>query len=197
MVGDGNGDGVADISQASVTSALFEVKSALGSAAPKTYVTLVVDSKDGKTDTDAGTATLQNVNQADAPANLPDAITMPLGLISFEAVVGSSGTPGVGLTETFSLYVDARKEADGSFWVNGYWKENVAGTWVNLASAPFGGAIVEEGGRLRLDFTITDGGEFDADGKVDGIITDAGAVGSMPLSIVGYTPDLPAGGFWF
>ena len=56
---------------------------------------------------------------------------------------------------------------------------------------------MEEGGRLRLDFKITDGGEFDADGKVDGVITDPGAVGSMPLSIVGYTPDLPNGGFWF
>jgi len=75
-------------------------------------------------------------------------IKMPLGLISFEAVVGSSGTAGVGVSETFSLYVEARKEADGSFWVNG-------------------------------------------------VITDPGAVGSMPLSIVGYTPDLPAGGFWF
>jgi len=93
--------------------------------------------------------------------------------------------------------VKTRKEPDGSFWVNGYWKQNAAGTWVNLASAPFGGAIVEEGGRLRLDFKITDGGEFDADGKVDGVITDPGAVGSMPLSIVGYTPDLPNGGFWF
>jgi len=29
------------------------------------------------------------------------------------------------------------------------------------------------------------------------VITDPGAVGSMPLSIVGYTPDPAAGTFWF
>ena len=37
--------------------------------------------------------------------------------------------------------------------------------------------MVEEGGKLRLDFKLTDGGEFDADGKVDGVITDPGAAG--------------------
>jgi len=200
VAGDGNGDGTPDSQQSGVTSVVFlDTPTAVSkpASAPPVYVNLVADSKAGKIDPDAGTATLQNVKQADAPANLPADIKMPLGLISFEAQVGSSGTPGVGVAETFSLYVEARKEADGSFWVNGYWKQNTAGTWVNLASAAFGGAMVEEGGKLRLDFRITDGGEFDADGQVNGVIADPGAVGSMPLSLVGYAPDLPPGGFWF
>ena len=51
-------------------------------------------------------------------------------------------------------------------------------------------------GNQHLDFQIVDGGEFDADGKVDGIITDPGAPGHLPLSIVGLAPDIPQG-FWF
>jgi hypothetical protein len=54
-----------------------------------------------------------------------------------------------------------------------------------------------DGGRLRLDFRIEDGGEFDADGLANGVITDPGAPGYLPLSIVGTAPDLAQGGFWF
>nr|WP_322835864.1 choice-of-anchor U domain-containing protein [Verminephrobacter aporrectodeae] len=56
--------------------------------------------------------------------------------------------------------------------------------------------MVDEGGRLRLDFTITDGGAFDADGQADGSITAPGAAAQMPLSIVGQAPDGAHGGFW-
>lgn len=148
--------------------------------------------------TDSNTASLQNVQQRDAPSNLPPEIKMPLGLLSFDAEVGNSGTVGVGVTETFSLYVEKRVTADGNLWVNGYWKQNAAGTWVNLASAAQGGGIVEEGGRLRLDFQITDGGEFDADGQINGIISDPGAAGFLPQSITDYQPKLPVvDHFWF
>jgi len=103
-----------------------------------------------------------------------------------------TGANGAAVTETFSLYVDT------DLGVNGYWKQNSAGTWVNLASSVFGGTMVEEGGRLRLDFAITDGGEFDADGKVDGTITDPGAAGFMAQSITEHQPKLPTvEHFWF
>ena len=199
LAGDGNGDGVADSQQSGVTSVPFlqttSAQSNPGTAAP-VFVTLVVDSQDGKSDS-TNTATLTNVRQLDAPPDLPPEIKMPLGLIAFSANVGlstpsPSGAPAVGVLETFSLYVDPSLE------VNGYWKQNTAGTWVNLASAAFGGQIVTEGGKTRLDFQLTDGGEFDADGKVDGIITDPGAAASMPLSLVGYAPTLADGThFWF
>jgi hypothetical protein len=127
---------------------------------------------------------------------------MPLGLISFSATVGLSGVAGVGTTETFSLYVDS------DLGVNGYWKQDSNKTWVNLASEVYGGQLVTEGGKTRLDFQITDGGQFDADHTVNGTIEDPGAAGFVPLSLVGYAPDawislvgylpeLPAGGFWF
>jgi len=56
---------------------------------------------------------------------------------------------------------------------------------------------VMEGGKMRLDFHIEDGGQFDADGKVDGIITDPGAPGKLALSIVGLAPDMGHNPFWF
>jgi hypothetical protein len=123
-------------------------------------------------------------------------------LISFDAVVGLSDTAGVGVTETFSLYVDS------TIGVNGYWKQDTIGTWVNLASAAYGGQVVTEGGKTRLDFKITDGGEFDGDHSVNGTIEDPGAAGFVPMSLVGYAPDawislvgyvpvLPGGDFWF
>lgn len=170
VAGDGNGDGVADSAQANVTSVPFlktdTAESAPGDA-PPVYVTLVSDSVDGKTDTtQTQTAVLKDIQQLDAPADKPADVDMPLGLISFTADVASAGAQ-----EDFSLYVD------GGVLINGYWKQNTTGSWVNLASADYGGRVVSEGGKTRLDFQIVDGGEFDDDGKADGVITDPGAPG--------------------
>ena len=57
--------------------------------------------------------------------------------------------------------------------------------------------IVSVGGKTRIDFAIIDGGAFDADGIANGIIVDPGAIGSMPLSMVGATPVSTGTGFWF
>jgi len=174
VAGDGNGDSTPDGQQAGVASLpILQTPTPIsnpGSAAT-VYVSLVADSKNGKIDADAGSVTLTNVRQLDAPANLPPGVNMPLGQISFDAVVGLSATPGVGVTETFSLYVDA------SLGMNAYFKKNAAGTWVNLASPEFGGQVVTEGGRTRLDFALTDGGPFDSDGVINGTIADPGAPG--------------------
>jgi len=97
-----------------------------------------------------------------------------MGMIAFKADVGTAGK-----TENFSLYVDK------SLSVNGYWKLDKFGDWVNLASEEYGGKLVVEGEKIRLDFKITDGGDFDADGKADGTITDPGAAG------FGYTTKSP------
>jgi hypothetical protein len=195
VAGDGNGDGVADAQQQSVASVPFlKTPTAITSPgnAPPMFVSLVGDSRDGKPDTtDANTAKLENVVQKDAPTNLPAEVQMPLGLISFDAAVGLSGTAGVGVTETFSLYVDP------TLGINGYWKQDTSGTWVNLASSVYGGAIVTEGGKTRLDFRITDGGQFDADHTVNGTIVDPGAAGFVPLSLVGYKPEFPVDDPWF
>nr|WP_224742628.1 DUF4214 domain-containing protein [Stutzerimonas kunmingensis] len=170
VAGDGNGDGKADSQQANVTSAAFlktaTAQSAPGDAKP-VYVTLVADSVAGKTDTaQANTTVLKAVAQLDAPANKPADVDMPLGQISFTADVVSAGA-----AKDFSLYVD------DAVLINGYWKQDAAGTWVNLASSTYGGKVVSEGGKTRLDFTLVDGGAFDDDGVADGVITDPGAPG--------------------
>ncbi|MES2756238.1 MAG: Ig-like domain-containing protein [Pseudomonadota bacterium] len=189
VAGDGNGDGVADAQQVAVTSVAFlNTATAQSNPAGSTplYITLVADSVDGKVDPATSTAILDSVIQLDAPANRPAELTMPIGLIAFRSDVATVGQVG-----NFSLYVDS------TLSINGYWKLNAAGAWVNLASTPYGGNVVIEGGKTRLDFHITDGGEFDDDGLADGVITDPGAAGFMPLSLVGHVPELGIGHFWF
>ena len=174
-LGDGNGDGTPDALQANVTSLPFLNSStpvSNPSDAQSIFVSLVADSKDGKIDTtDSGSATLFSVKQIDAPVNLPPDVKMPIGQISFSANVSAAG-----MTETFSLYVDS------SLGLDAYWKQSVGGTWINIASPIYGGKVVTEGGKTRLDFQITDGGAFDSDHTPDGVITDPGAPGFLSLN---------------
>ncbi|MCW5321248.1 hypothetical protein D5039_08775 [Verminephrobacter aporrectodeae subsp. tuberculatae] len=178
--GDGNDDGIADSAQAAVAS--FSAKI---SGSPGTSVTLVADSQGGKV-TSGSHARITSLEQKTAPAETPQALETPIALTSFQATLETTGS-----TETFSLYVDPK------IGTNGYWLQDHGGTtWVNLASSPYGGKMVNEGGRLRLDFSITDGGPFDADGEANGSITASGAAAQMPLSIVGQAPNGAQDGFW-
>ncbi|MCW5289109.1 glycosyl hydrolase [Verminephrobacter aporrectodeae subsp. tuberculatae] len=188
IAGDGNGDGVKDSMQAAVSSVSL-VRSPTGESRPagaaSTHVTLVADSLDGKPNP-GSSARITHLEQKNAPAELPKGMEMPLGLLRFEAAQATGHS-----SEKFSLYVDP------ALGVNGYWLRDSTGTWVNLASSPYGGKMALEGGQLRLDFEISDGGQFDADGKANGVITAPGAAAQMPLSIVGQATDLAHGGFWF
>jgi hypothetical protein len=189
VAGDGNGDGIRDSEQASVASIGF-VASPTGESnpgsAPPTFTTLVASSQDGKVSGDPTNSRILSLTQKDAPPDLPEGLEAPIGLVSFTVQLGQGKT-----SESFSLYVDP------ALGVNGYWKQDSSGTWTNIASEPYGGEMVMEGGRLRLDFQIVDGGEFDGDGLVNGVITDPGAPGHMPLSIVGQSPDIGQTPFWF
>lgn len=185
--GDGNGDGIADNAQSSVSSTPFlrtdKAVSDPGSA-PQTFITLVANSDQGHVGTE-GTAQITSLTQGDRSAQLPNSMASSLGSIaSTVAITGSAA-------ETFSLYVD------GSLPANGFWVQDNQGTWVNLASAAYGGRVVAQGNKLRLDFQITDGGAFDRDGRADGVITLQGEIGQMPLTIVGYAPETAQSGFWF
>lgn len=167
VAGDGNGDGIPDIQQSEVASVPFRNTQQVSQDpdAPVVFVTLVGGSENGVPRSESSVK-ITSAQQLDAPADKPADLAMPLGLIGFTAVAASSGS-----TETFSLLID------GDIAINGYWKQNTQGTWVNLASAEYGGRVVTENGKTRLDFTITDGGQFDDDGKADGIISDPGAPG--------------------
>ncbi|MCW8169760.1 hypothetical protein D8B22_11735 [Verminephrobacter aporrectodeae subsp. tuberculatae] len=181
VAGDGNGDGVRDSTQAAVGSTSV-VRGPTGESR-STPVTLVAGSQDGKVDPASG-ARITRLKQEDAPA-LPKGMEMPLGLLSFKATLATGRS-----SEKFSLYLDP------ALGVNGYWMQDGSGTWVNLSSAAYGGKMGSEGGRLRLDFEISDGGRFDADGQANGAITAPGAAAQMPLSIVGLASDLAPNGFW-
>lgn len=167
--GDGNGDGIADSSQQNVTSVPFRNTDRISENpdADATFVSLAAN-VDESAPAGGTVVSVRNVAQQDAPEDAPAGAKMPLGLIDFEATIS---TPGA--SESFSLFVD------DELLINGYWKQNAAGDWVNLASEEYGGAIVTQNGKTCLDFTITDGGEFDNDGKADGVITDPGAVGYL------------------
>ncbi|WP_425913261.1 Ig-like domain-containing protein [Pseudomonas sp. GWSMS-1] len=169
LQGDGNGDGIRDSEQSDVTSLVFRQTGQISTdpSALQAPLTLVANSLAGQTNPD-GNAKITYIEQLDAPAVLPDGLSAPLGLLAFAAKVDIPGA-----NETFSLFIDA------SLGVNGYFKQNASGVWVNLADPANGGQIITEYGKTRLDFVIQDGGEFDADGKADGIITDPGILGVL------------------
>lgn len=169
LQGDGNGDGIRDSEQSDVTSLVFRQTGQISNdpTALKTPLTLVANSLAGQTNPN-GNAQITYVEQLDAPAVLPEGLRAPLGLLAFAAKVDIPGS-----NETFSLFIDA------SLGVNGYFKQNASGVWVNLADPANGGLLVTENGKTRLDFVIQDGGEFDSDGKADGIITDPGILGIL------------------
>ncbi|WP_027360613.1 DUF4347 domain-containing protein, partial [Desulforegula conservatrix] len=175
VTGDGNGDGVQDQLQSSVSSFPFlktPTPDSNPGNAPSVFVTIVGGSDGGKIDSGSSPVSFKNIQQLDAPTDLPENVEMPLGMISFTADIETPGS-----SENFSIFVDE------NIAINGYWKQNQEGAWVNLASPEYGGQIVTEGGKTRLDFAILDGGEFDNDGEADGVITDPGAPGWRDIAL--------------
>ncbi|MFZ6736076.1 choice-of-anchor U domain-containing protein, partial [Undibacterium sp. Ji42W] len=145
--GDGNGDGIPDQSQKNVSSLLWNNNT----AANNHYVTLANNNFLSQT----------NVATTVAPATLPVELSMQYGMITTQLTGLAAGQE-----TTMSLYTDAMGP------VNGYWVQDKAGTWTNIATN-----IATVNGKLKVDFKITDGGIFDADGKVDGKITLNGGLG--------------------
>ena len=170
--GDGNKDGIPDQFQANVAS--------------NATLTLVASSVQAIPPVDA-TTTISNFSNVSALGTLkpPTGMTQPGGVLSFNALVSA------GKAEHFSILVAA------SLGVNGYWQQSTDGAWVNLASAINGGSITQVGDQTRLDFVITDGGAFDGDHLINGVIVDTGLVAYLTPGLVGMPPVLPDDGFWF
>ncbi|WP_298927029.1 choice-of-anchor U domain-containing protein [uncultured Ramlibacter sp.] len=143
----------------------------------RSRITLVADSLDGLPDPDANTATVRQFSQSPGPSN-DQGVEDAAGSLRF--AVGLSGTGG---TETFSLLLDR------TIAQNGYWVVDREGFWTNLAAPAHNGESAVSGSQGRLDFQITDGGEFDLDGAVNGAITSVGVVANMNFSLLGHTPD--------
>jgi hypothetical protein len=171
-MGDANGDGIADQYQSNVAS--------------NAMLTLVAQSTQGVPPVDAQTQITGLTNGSSLGSLTPPAgMTEPGGVLAFNALVTS------GKAEHFSLLVA------NSLAVNGYWQQNSAGAWVNLAVESNGGSITQVGNITRLDFVVTDGGALDGDHAVNGVIVDTGLVGHLTPSLVGMPTTLPDNDFWF
>lgn len=152
-VGDGNGDGIIDEQQDHVSSVLSATDNSGNRV--DSLITVMVGDEGQRSD-----AKLFNLTANPPPSGLPANINLPFGLISFTAnnvsVAGEAG---------FSVFVDA------SVPVNGYFKQNARGEWVNIATN-----IQTVGSKTRIDFKVIDGGEFDLDDSPNGSIRDPGGL---------------------
>jgi VCBS repeat-containing protein len=175
ITGDGNGDGIADANQIAVVSTPVSVAGAANAG----YVTLVADSNHGQV-ASGSTTVITDFVQSTAASTMPTNSSTPLGSIGFTAETGT-----VSGLETFSLFVDP------TLGVNGYWVQAANGNLVNLASEAYGGSMVIDGDKLRLDFQVQDGSIFDHDGAANGNVQIDGAIGYVPMSLISYTPDAP------
>jgi hypothetical protein len=149
--GDGNGDGFQDAEQSYVTSLLWTENG----LQPSSYVTFT---------------NMLKLDQIAAqtlvtPAALPIDLKLPVGQVT-ASIMGVEA----GHALTMVTYISSDIAATG------YWMQNRAGQWVDVS-----GNMATADGRTRIVFTITDGGEFDADGKVDGRITEIGGPGKWNL----------------
>ncbi|MFZ6775072.1 DUF4214 domain-containing protein, partial [Undibacterium sp. SXout7W] len=179
--GDGNGDGIADQLQKDVTSFLWNNNFTIPH-----YLT--VANQAGWAQTHAITL------PSNTATNIPASLSFPYGVLSIqlEAPASPAATPlsivpeesstplqAAPLQIGMSLYTDILTP------VNGYWVQDAKGNWVNIATN-----ITTVNNHLKVDFTVTDGGAFDADGKVDGKILSVGALGyQTPTPAVGTPGD--------
>ncbi|WP_227812762.1 Ig-like domain-containing protein [Massilia sp. IC2-477] len=107
VLGDGNGDGVADSRQANVASLATAVTG-------NPFATLEV----------AGNYTLTSVSAGPVPTGLPRNVKLPLGQLDFSI----NGVSAGGTVEV-AIYVDAGQK------VNSYFKLDNTGKWVNIAKS--------------------------------------------------------------
>ncbi len=143
--GDGNGDGIPDSEQATVTSLKnTEVSSTA-------YLTLAID--------DADCSALSGVSISGAPAD--SGFTYPVGLLHFNAACVS------GASTTVTIYYD--QDYDTSEWVA---RKYINGAYTTIQDAVF--VIETIGGTpvTTLIYELVDGGPLDADGVVNGVIVD-------------------------
>ncbi|MBK5969232.1 MULTISPECIES: hypothetical protein [Thiorhodovibrio] len=200
LTGDGNGDGMLDSAQGDVASLAIKGTgdSTKDPDAEPVYVTLVggtfseeVAPGGSGVSLPCGRVTLETMTLGEAPPPEDrDGIDMPLGLIGFKANAAiSEGATDAGKVP-FSLLIEKNPDLADEEQINGFWKQDSAGNWVNLASPEYGGKVTEVGGKIRLDFVIEDNGPFDSN-PAAGAITDPGAPGyrAEPLVTPPYLPD--------
>ncbi|MFA5427776.1 MAG: DUF4347 domain-containing protein, partial [Sulfurimonas sp.] len=110
-----------------------------------------------------------NISNAENSAitGLPKNVKMPLGQFGFTlGGVEEGGTVEMSMT------------ADADFKQFSYFKKNlVTNKWVNIME----GVTINDDGTATVKFSLTDGGVFDADRTVNGVIVDPGGIGENAL----------------
>lgn len=102
-----------------------------------------------------------------AVSGLPKNVKMPLGQFGFTLSGLEDGAT-----------VEMSMTADADFKQFSYFKKNlVTQKWVNIAE----GTTINEDGTATVKFSLTDGGVYDADRTVNGVIVDPGGVGENAL----------------
>ncbi|WP_027859801.1 beta strand repeat-containing protein, partial [Marinobacterium jannaschii] len=151
--GDGNGDGIDDYKQVNVASLV-----ATGSGSEDSrWVTFAV----------ADGLKITGAEASEKPSRLPRSVKMPLGQFALNI---ENVTPGA--TVEVEVFADASKD------LNKFYKKNPdTGRWVDIT-----GSRDELGAKTKLTFSLTDGGTYDKDGVVNGVIVDPGMlVNEVPL----------------
>jgi hypothetical protein len=155
--GDGNGDRIADSTQAHVSSLPWQALPAGKTA----YLTLA----------NAVGITHTQVSALAAPVLADPALTLPYGMVNFQ-VANVPVNVSTGASVKFSLFTEALAP------VNGFWVQNKVGSWINLANNI---SLID--GKYRVDFRITDGSLFDLDGQVNSQMSIQGGLGwKQPVS---------------
>lgn len=137
----------------------------------QTYsVTLPITSVDIPSSTGSGTVTirtssgtLSNVSSVDEltlPTNGKPFVSFPHGLFSLDITGLNNGE-----TATVSITLPSDVQADSQFW------KIINNNWIDATSA-----LGSNDGDDTIILTLTDGGIFDADGLVNGQISDPGGV---------------------
>jgi uncharacterized delta-60 repeat protein len=111
---------------------------------------------------------INDVTNTAAPSTLPKTVKLPLGQFGFEI----SGV-AVGGTASLSMELDANLKSLG------YYKQNlVTGKWDNIATSS---AVNTATGKATVNFSLVDGGAYDADRIANGVIVDPGGAGENSL----------------
>lgn len=157
---DGNGDGIADLAQASAAS--------LHSQNDAFYVTIATTDSNLK---------LENVLTIPSPADLPEAIQAPFGYYSYAVSglqAGGSATVRFFLNSTGTVVLTGDEEPDG-FWKYGPQPADPAtSSWYEFAID----SVTGTGAEVDLNtvtLSLTDGLRGDRDLMANGIIEDPGA----------------------
>lgn len=141
-----------------VSSVTLNVNNPFTTNDPNDTTAITIDAPEGINITNASNS---------AVTGLPKNVKMPLGQFGFTL-------SGLDVGETVQMSMTA----DADFKQFTYFKKSlVTNKWVNIVE----GVTINQDGTATVKFSLTDGGEFDADHTANGVIVDPGGVGENVL----------------